>query len=57
MKRTRLILDIFESGTVELATEEDARIDRYSAFSSDIEAMLNHVRDLYYQFIHQGPLS
>lgn len=57
MKRTRLILDIFESGTVELATEEDARVDRYSAFSSDIEPMLEHIRTLYYDIIHQGPLS
>lgn len=57
MKRTRLILDIFESGTVELATEEDIRIDRYSALSSDIDAMLDHIKAVYYETISQGQHS
>ena len=59
MQRKRIIMDIFESGTVEIATEEDARVDQYSALSSDIDAMLAHLRGVYFEVLKSfhGSLS
>jgi hypothetical protein len=49
----RFFIDIFETGTVNFGSDDDVRFDEHAAMSSDIDAMLTHIKATYYEIIKQ----
>ena len=51
MNKKTVTLTISTSGVVFCSTESDERVDKYGAFSGDIDQMLEHVRGIYNDFV------